>query len=636
MEKNKLDPKILIAIIGAFLLVLVPLGILAFSGSSGDPAGNTLGPSGTGASEQTGGVSNPTQQSAPPTNAPTDAPTGAPTEAPTVPPTERPTEAPTEPTKPVPDTSFKIVENGVAKATIVIAKNYSQEAYNAAVDLQAYLKKMSGASVPIGFDDVERGGDHFYILVGPSRYTTKMGIKQPTGYPKNEKVIMKRDGHFLALLGNDDGAFRGTEFAVTMFLEKLGCGWFGTRELWQVVPSKSTITIDKLDVVHTPKFISRENRLFERYPELAKRWYLGGVEAQVGEHFMSVLMGQREFANHPEWYATRDGKLYLEGGLYWQYCYSNRELANAIGDLVIKFFDDNPNCYIYSITPNDGWVAGTCECSNCARYNNDADLIVFFANNVARRVATKYPDRKLSFLSYHSTLKAPDAAVRVEPNVEIMFCAETSMTRPIDKADYIGMSGTKEYIAWKDNFKQYVSQTGVKNISVWKWLCVAADKSVWKDIPWVQGNVAINDQNFWKSNGASYVFYDQGPLNAYWEYENSLPLRWPLWYVAAKGCWDASLTGDQILKDACDKLYGKASDAMFAYYKALANASESCKADSFAWSPPEPAQVYTKDHIQKIDAAVAAAEAQMNKVSDVERQRMENQLDLWKEAKKKI
>ena len=138
----------------------------------------------------------------------------------------------------------------------------------------------------------------------------------------------------------------------------------------------------------------------------------------------------------------------------------------------------------------------------------------------------------------------------------------------------------------------------------------------------MQGNVAIEDQNYWKKNGAQYVFYDQGPLAAYRETEASLPLRWPLWYVAAKGMWEPNMTGDQILQDACNKLYGKGADAMLAYYKALAEASKQCTAKSYAWVPPSPVgRVYgrtgQKDRRGDYQGAVHAEQRQqLGKTAD--------------------
>lgn len=583
-----------------------------------DPTGTT------GAEEET---TSPTQPSTEPTEPkPTDP-------APTAP-------APTEPkpTEPADLTkgTFTIVDNGVANATIVIAKDYTDKTLAAAADLQTYLKKMSGAVVPIGYDTVDRGSDKFYILVGPSKYTEKLGIEQPTGYPENEKLIVKRVDNFLVLLGNDDGAFTGTEFAVTRFLEEMGCGWYGTRELWQVVPEKATISFEQLDIEETPKFTSRENRLLEQYPELAKRWYMGGVEGMYGEHFLSVLIGSGYFNEHPEWYARRNGQLYKESGIYWQYCYSNDGLIAEVAKRIIQKFDANPNMYIYSLTPNDGWTFKTCNCDKCKTFASDTDVIVYFANAVGAKVAEKYPDRFVSFLSYHKTLAPPTSNVKLRDNVEIMFCAETTMTKPIQEAGYIGMSGSKVMTPWTENVATYIQRTQAKNITVWKWLCIAAESPAWEYIPWVQGDVAIEDQNYWKSIGASYVFYDQGPAGAYREYEMSFPLRWPLWYVANKGCWDADATGTELLTEACQKLFGKGADAMLAYYQALAAASEACTADSHAWAAPSPSGVYTSAQIKKIDATINAAKAMLDQVTALERERMENQISLWEEAKKHI
>ena len=148
---------------------------------------------GTTGQPTTEGTTDPSSTQAP-TTAPggeTTDPTGATDPAPTDPkptdpqptdpkPTEpKPTEPkptdpkPADPTKDV----FTIVDKGESKATIVIAKNYTDKTLAAAADLQKHLKKMTGATVAIGYDDVERGSDRFYILVGPSKYTEKLGIK---------------------------------------------------------------------------------------------------------------------------------------------------------------------------------------------------------------------------------------------------------------------------------------------------------------------------------------------------------------------------------------------------------------------------------------------------------------------------
>ncbi|MDD3693498.1 MAG: DUF4838 domain-containing protein [Oscillospiraceae bacterium] len=531
--------------------------------------------------------------------------------------------------------NLNLVEKGKANCTIVIAANASAKVKAAAEDLQNYISKITGATPAIGFDNKDRSSGN-YILVGPSKYTQKIGIKTPKGYPGTEKIILKRKDNYLALLGNDDGAYTGTQFAVTAFLEELGCGWFGPDELWQIVPKLDSISVGSLDKTVTPKFNSRINNVYNNYKDIGMRWYLGGNQLMTG-HGLPALVPKTTFNTHPEWFSLINGKR-TNTATWWQYCYSNEEFAKEIGRKVIEYFDKNPYAVSYPITANDGWETDWCECSECSKYPTDGDLMLAFANRVAKVVAKKYPDRTLHILSYHSTYHIPQLNTKAEPNVEIMFCREASMTSPITKGYYKPGRNSithNTYVrSWKDNFTGYIAKTGVKNISVWEWYCLAVEYEVWKDIPWVQGKVAIENQNYWKSQGADYVFYDQGPLPVYRESGVSFPLRWPLWYVAAKGMWDSSLTGDQILSQACDKLFGNAGPAMLKYYQALATASAECKGDSICWVPPAPSEMYTSAQIKKIDATVSAAEKMKPKISSDQRKRLENQLNYWKSAKK--
>ena len=49
--------------------------------------------------------------------------------------------------------------------------------------------------------------------------------------------------------------------------------------------------------------------------------------------------------------------------------------------------------------------------------------------------------------------------------------------------------------------------------------------------------------------------------------------------------------------------------------------------------PPEPSEVYTRERVAVIDAAVEAAKAKMSAVTDVQKERMENQFTYWSNAK---
>ena len=529
---------------------------------------------------------------------------------------------------------FLIAENGTAKAVIVIPEEPSDKVRAAAEDLQAYLEKITGARLAIENDAADLSGKNG-ILVGPTKQTAAMGIEQPAGYPNKERVILKRDKNYVALLGNDDMRYEGTADAVTMFLENLGCGWYGPQELWQVVPEYPTLAVGELDIEHTPQFRSRQNNVYNSNDVLARRWYLGGDQTHIG-HGITALIPRKDYAAaHPEWFALVDGKRDPMSVEWWQYDYTNPELAAETAKKVLEKWDADPQMTNYSLAANDGWEEGWCECETCAAVGNATDQILTFANRVAEIVSEKYPDKTISILSYHNSFFPPEK-VKAHPNVEVMFCREASMTTPLDldkavlgKNDLTHNTYTQ---SWLGNFQEYIRNASLQHISIWEWYCVSAWDASWEYLPWVQGNVATRNQALWKQNGVEYVFYDQGPWSGYHETEESYPLRWPLWYVAAKGMWDGSLTGEQILYDSCRKLYGSAAEEMYDYYKALADTSEFCEAESICEIPCKPSEMYTVERVEIINAAIEAAKTKYDSVTEQQRQRMENQFEIWNKA----
>src|SRR5713101_2510451 len=75
---------------------------------------------------------------------------------------------------------FILVEEGRPKATIVTAAKPSENAAAAARELQQYVRKITGAELPIATDEQETAGA--VIWVGESRFTEKLPeLKIPSG-----------------------------------------------------------------------------------------------------------------------------------------------------------------------------------------------------------------------------------------------------------------------------------------------------------------------------------------------------------------------------------------------------------------------------------------------------------------------
>ena len=115
-----------------------------------------------------------------------------------------------------------LVEDAKAVATIVTAAKPSENARKAAAELQYYVRKITGAELPIATDDSpsppsgERAGVRGpLILVGPSKLTADLKI--PSGLTpqlREEGFLLQCHGDRLIVAGNDGGPYFGTRYAV--------------------------------------------------------------------------------------------------------------------------------------------------------------------------------------------------------------------------------------------------------------------------------------------------------------------------------------------------------------------------------------------------------------------------------------
>ena len=536
---------------------------------------------------------------------------------------------------------FPLALDGRAVCTAVISRNASEKVRAAAADFADLLEKMCGSRPDVRTDDLPL--PEYPVLIGASARSEEEGFPELTGYPENEVVYLKNCGNrCLVLMGNDSGNFEGTAFAVTMLFERLGCGWFGPQELWQEIPEKKDVTVGYLDIEQRPQFIARTNNVLTYFPEIGKRWYLGGAKRIAG-HAMQVHFDPKiYFKDHPEWYCEINGKRDPFSVDWWQFCYSNEELPGVFADYICSEFDKDPDLRQFAVGMNDGWYEGWCECENCRKLgSNRSEIALNFMNKVARLVAKKYPDRILTFLAYFPTYFPPDNPIKAEPNVEIMFCKECDMFQPVDKGPDNGyhlrysfeQSRNTYPEPWRKNFERWNQMVDFRQISIWDWYCIGAAKPIWKDIPWVQGDVCTRNHRFWSEHKVQYIYNDQGPLDVFYEDGNSFALRWPLWYVHAKGMWDRDLTGTDILSDACRKLYGRAADMMLAYYLALSDIAQHNTAKTIGWHPPDPELVYQGEDIQRIDDLWKSEKIFEPMLTPVQKERMAVQRSLWEKAR---
>ena len=522
------------------------------------------------------------------------------------------------------DGDLILSRDGVAEAAVVYPTGNSK-ALSAANDLCSYLGKITGAAfTPIADDQPLPEGN--LILVGYTAKTAELGFAPITGYPDAEEYRIAVKDNCLVLYGNDDRSYTCTQFAVTRFLEEAGCGWFSEEEQWNVIPNSPTLAVKQWEMTAKPLFASRMMGWYGQ--TILKRWYTGGDSFSFGHTLWtgkSGILNPSLYETHPDWFALINGERAYPAG-YWQPCYTNQELIEYLAQIIIKNFNNNASLTTYSVSPNDGWDEGWCDCETCLSKGNRSDQVLYFANEIAKIVCEVHPDRRINFLAYHETFLPPESGMKAHPNVEVMFTMETNpFTDPT--LDYVVHSGLNDVTkvtytqSWQDNVNDWIEKTDLQHTSIWSWLCISTGNGLWTGAPWIQGNTVTNTFQLYQQMGVDVIFADWG--------QEILQLRWPLIYTYARCMWDDAVDAETVLYDACKKLYGEAADEIFLYYRLLADCAAINVDDSgITWVPPTMYTVYG-DYVDQLYATVEAARAKLDQLTPEQRKRAEFQLATW-------
>ncbi len=306
-----------------------------------------------------------------------------------------------------------IVEEGEARAAIVLQPDASEQLAEAVAEMQSLIQQASGADIPL----VEQPpADSIAIHVGR---TPGVGDAVDLGdLDEDGFVIQFPDEGTIVILGPSDW---GTEFGVYEFLERyIGVRWLMPGEDGTYVPEMATITIPDDSVRDEPAFFSRkyfglrlaEQRLWARHNRLHSR-----VEFH---HNLYRLFPHSDVEEHPEFFPIHGGERYFppEDHYYsrWQPCFTAPGIVDVAVERICAYFDEHPEEESYSLGVTDS--GGHCECEDCRALdagrknmvNRDhlTDRFITWANAVVEGVLEEHPDKWFGFLAYSEIFEPPD------------------------------------------------------------------------------------------------------------------------------------------------------------------------------------------------------------------------------------
>lgn len=510
---------------------------------------------------------------------------------------------------------FVLVEDGVAKAPIVIIENAPPYTRMAAEELALYIEKTSGARPQIiegEFGPIPQRA----VWVGYQPVMDDLFSDADFDFEHPEEILVTATENHLAIAGRDvwnpdhlgvgnlEGVQQeyGTHNAVYTFLHRyLDVRWLWPGELGEDIVEQKTIAFEPFAYRYHPQVLARGGLL--AYSTLHRggpsgpdepATYGGGMRSNYWLRAQRLQLSSfgspgghgfggwwdRFHEEHPEYFAMQpDGTRspYPSTGNV-KMCLSNPGVAEQWLDDVAAELEENPNERIFNASPNDGWWSGHCICENCRAWDNHeaeprrmswngisqnyvalSDRHVTFANRVARGLKGRFPDKELYvyMLAYGHSRPAP---VEVVPDDNVIignvanFLLRSEME---DRGSQIGKTHREQFGDWGKVAKNHFWRPNVGSPVGWQ-----------LGLPDVPFQRTIDDMKFAADNGWMGIYVDY--IREHWSTQA------PMYYLMAQLTWDPSQDGQAILDEFYDRAYGPASEQMKDYWAYMEQIREQC------------------------------------------------------------
>lgn len=479
----------------------------------------------------------------------------------------------------------------------------------------------------------ELGDVRCFVLIGRSSLTDRLHIKPDTLGPGG--IIVRTTSNALVLLGADQHwADRyATFYAVTSFLEEeLGCRYLFPGELGKVIPQQGTIRVPQVDRSFTPILQQRRVRslgftsrvkvglkrlMFDKREFDLVRGKAFSTSAESGSWFLWHRLGgslgisaghafghlwKKYGEEHPEWFAlqpngSRDQSSSPDRA---RLCVSNLELIETIAkEKIEEIRSSKAPIRSVSISPNDGGRTTFCLCPGCRKldppegreiklrdfsspqrryldYVSLTDRMVYFWNEIAKRVTRVYPDALLSAYAY-SLYSAPPVRRKLHPNIVIGFVPIHYLREEARKEglnDWTEWARMASKIYWRPNLLLSGHREGTLALYVHK----LAD-----DFRYLAHNKMVGTDfdsciHHWATQGLNY-------------------------YVCAKLHWNPDLDVERLVDDYCRAGFGAGADYIKAYFLQIEKLTDKIAREELSITKP-----YTPEVIARLKALLDRAE----------------------------
>ncbi len=445
-----------------------------------------------------------------------------------------------------------LVRAGKPAARIVLPADADAKETLAADELQLYVKKISGAELPIGRDAHSPGAK---VFIGLRDASIRRKLRIDT--LKWDGFVMARQGDALVLAGNWPV---GTLNAVYAFLEdEYGVRWYMPTEFGENVPKAATLSVGDLDKRVEPRFACRRNHGIDMSirgdgKAWARRVRITSHDLDVpfnrySHNLYAVLPVDRYAAAHPEYYPMLKGERYIAEGRakssHWQPCTINPEVVGITVSAGRAWLTARPHTNFFSVGMNDS--GRFCECAQCRAldvpgetFRNRpmvSDRYFTFVKKVADAIGKTHPGRYVSCIAY-SRVESLPTYTTLPHNVYVVITQ--------DVAQWFDPAYRKTDEDFAAAWAKAAGAFGTYDYTGLTWL-----------LPRVYPHLMAESLKFYGRVGAVAATNEAYPT---WWYAG------PQLYLRAKLMWDPALDPDAVLDAYYRGFFGPAAQPMKRLY----------------------------------------------------------------------
>lgn len=310
-----------------------------------------------------------------------------------------------------------IVSGRAPKASIVVAANSGKWETKAAADLQAYIKAMSGAELPL-LHTVPKAGAA--IFVGTAALQADLPLKarlasvaKKSPLIQADAIAVQRQGSNLYLAGSNDESHY---FAVAWLLQQWGCRWYLPTLFGEVVPDHADLGVGKLDYAYAPPF------------EIRHYWLSWNGDTTGADEFRHRnFMSDARMVGMEQTLDRYTSDIAPPGRTHFQVPFSAPATAQHVAS---KIEADYAAGQDISLAIADGLYGADADLPLISDYDRFmlapslTDAMLTLYNNVADLLRRKHPESKAKIggLAYTNATLPPRKVTQLAPNI-VMWIA---------------------------------------------------------------------------------------------------------------------------------------------------------------------------------------------------------------------